>query len=207
MLSMKTSNRTGSANVIKDLGDTLPAERKHMSTPRKVLVVGAVALSAAFAGTIVKGGGDVAHKAAHEVAGATANDPMFNHAPSTTFNAANEAKQDPSGVSQELQDQSHELYMTFKNETPTSVLNVVTVGEGMGPFAIVQESRYNGEKVTDDVTRMAAEQYIASQSTEPGAEPGQFQVGDKVILPPGFDVPGQTTQMMPAVQAPQNHEY
>ena len=192
-------------NHISDIGDTLPSkDKRRMSTPGKVLVVGAVALSAAFVGTIDKGGGEVAHKAAHEVAGATANDFMFNHAPSTTYNAANETIQDPSGVSQELLDQSHELYLTFKNETPTSVLNVVTVEEGQGPFAIVQESRYNGEEVTDDVTRMAAEQYIAAQSTEPGAEPGQFHVGDKVILPPGFDVPGQTTQMMPAVQAPQN---
>jgi hypothetical protein len=202
-MSFKFDDRTKDARV-SDLGSVLGPEKKPMSTPRKVALAGALALTAAFAGQLVRSGGDVAHKLAHKAEQVTANDRVSNPDNSTsTRSLVAESRPDPSGVSDELKQQTQDLFKELQAEAPTSVLYEYQVQDGDSPAGLVEKSLdADGNKVTDTVQYGADRLFIEAQMGENG-----LHKGDIIKLAPGTNIPGQTTELPPANPPTTTPEY
>lgn len=202
MLSMIRPDHNGSANVIKDLGDTLPQEKARLSMPRKAAFIGLAALTGIFGASVARGG----FGAFKDYVGNTSADHIFNPAQGNPAEAASFGTKTTAEANASPDEAAKELLAKYDQEAPTVSLNRYIVKPGDSPAGIVEKSVAEGE-IADTATYNARKMFIEEQILQDDGEPGVLHPGDSVNLAPGTNIEGQTVAMPPQQPPEVFHEY
>lgn len=202
MLSM-TNKADETISRIRDLGDTLPLERKaRLSMPRKAAFIGLAALTGIFGASAARAGLDVFK----DSVGGTSADRIFNPAQGNPPEAASFAAKTTAEANANPEEAAKELLAKYNQEAPTVSLNRYIVKPGDSPAGIVEKSVTEGE-IADTATYNARKMFIEEQIPHVEGQPGVLHPGDSVNLAPGTNIEGQTVAMPPEQPPEVFHEY